>query len=96
VILRGGFDHQLFDRTADGLIESGTMRTSCAKGDLHAVPWRQVHKLDNLADHTLTLVVESPVVQHFSEAFYGDSGEPSAFYDFVGLHPRLVSEMGCL
>lgn len=69
VILRGGFDHQLFDRTADGLIESGSMRTSYAKGDSYAVPWQQVHKLDNLADHTLILVVESPVVRHFSEAF---------------------------
>jgi len=25
-----------------------------------------------------------------------DSGEPSVFYDFVELHPRLVSEMGSL
>jgi hypothetical protein len=48
-----------------------------------------VHKLSAVHDHTVTLVVESPVVRHFSEAFYDQTGQPSLVYDFVGLHARL-------
>ena len=78
-----------------------TMATTCsihsyAKGDSYRVEWNRVHKLDNLADHTLTLVVESPVARYFSEAFYNGSVEPSLFCDFVELHPRLAAEMASL
>ncbi len=96
MILHGGFEHHVFDRTPHNLVEAKTMRTSYAKGDAYTVEWNRVHKLDNLADHTLTLVVESPVARHFSEAFYNGSGEPSLFCDFVELHPRLAAEMASL
>jgi hypothetical protein len=93
VILNGGFVHRVFERTDDGLRELADERQSFMKGDAYMVPWQRVHRLDELADGTLTLVVESPIVRHFSEAFYGPSSSPSVFYDFVALHSRLVADM---
>jgi hypothetical protein len=58
--------------------------------------WERVHKLSGLLEGTVTLVVESPVVRHFSEAFYEDSGQPRLFYDFTELHSRLSAEMTSL
>jgi hypothetical protein len=57
------------------------------------VEWHNVHKLSDLRDNTVTLVVETPVVRNFSEAFLDGSGEPTIFYDFVGLHSRLSDAM---
>ena len=93
VLLRGGFMHHLFERVDGGLEEITAARRAYAAGDSYSLPWRQLHKLDALADHTVTLVVETPVVRNFSEAFYANSAEPIRFYDFVGLHSRLVAEM---
>lgn len=93
VILSGGFVHRVFERTSDGLRELADERRSFMKGDAYTVPWQRVHKLDELEDGTLTLVVESPIVRHFSEAFYDTSSSPSVFYDFVALHSRLVADM---
>jgi hypothetical protein len=92
VILRGGFVHHLFERVDGGLEELADERRSYTTGSAYAVAWQRLHMLDKLAEHTVTLVVESPVVRHFSEAFYGNSDEPSRFYDFVELHGRLVDQ----
>ena len=46
------------------------MRASSVKGDSYA---DRVQKLGNLADYPLTLVAESPVARHFSEAFSNGS-----------------------
>jgi len=96
VVLRGGFDHHFFERTRSGLMEQAGVRQSYVKGDAYVVEWQRVHKLDKLADHTVTLVIESPPVRHFSEAFYDESGQPNVFYDFVGLHSRLAAEIASL
>jgi hypothetical protein len=93
VILRGGFIHHLFARTENGLDELVRERRSFSRGDAYAVDWRRPHKLSGLDDHTVTLVVETPAVRHFSEAFYEKSGKPSLFYDFIELHARLSAEL---
>jgi hypothetical protein len=93
VLLSGGFAHHVFDRVDGGLEELTDERRSYRTGDSYTVPWQQLHKLGALADHTVTLVVETPVVRHFSEAFYSGSAEPVRFYDFVELHSRLITEM---
>ncbi len=61
----------------DGLLAE--ISEECQKysqGDVYSVNWHSVHKLSNMSDHTVTLVVESPVARHFSEAFYDESGRP--------------------
>jgi hypothetical protein len=93
VLLSGGFAHHVCDRVDGGLEELTDERRSYRTGDSYSVPWQQLHKLGALADHTVTLVVETPVVRHFSEAFYGGSAEPVRFYDFIELHSRLIAEM---
>jgi hypothetical protein len=93
VILRGGFVHHFFERTEGKLIELAQESRSYSRGDAYMLDWQRLHKLSALTDHTITLVVESPVVRNFSEAFYSESGQPNLFYDFVGLHSRLSAEM---
>jgi len=93
VILRGGFAHHYFERIGDRLIELTQESRLFSRGDVYMLDWKRLHKLSALSDHTVTLVVESPVVRHFSEAFYSESGRPSLFPDFVSLHPRLSAEM---
>ena len=93
VLLRGRFVHHLFERVDGGIEEVIAERQSYVTGDSYSVPWQRLHKLDALADHTVTMVIETPVVRNFSEAFYSDSAEPVRFYDFVELHSRLVAEM---
>jgi hypothetical protein len=93
VIVRGGLVHHSFEKVEGELVELAHERCPYSRGDSYTVGWQQVHKLSNLSDHTLTLVVESPIVRHFSEAFYGESDMPRLFYDFVGLHARLSEEM---
>lgn len=93
VIVRGGFLHHLFEQTDGELVELAHQRQSYSQGDAYTVDWQRLHKLSKVSDHTLTLVVESPVVRHFSEAFYSGSTTPNLFYDFVGLHARLAEEM---
>jgi hypothetical protein len=95
-ILQGGFVHHYFERTSKSVVELVQERRSYCRGDTYVVDWRRLHKLSGLSDHTVTLVVESPVVRHFSEAFYGDSSKPSLFYDFAGLHSRLSGEITSL
>jgi hypothetical protein len=96
VIMRGGFVHHAFERMDGGLVELTSKRHSYLRGDAYSVGWDQLHRLSDLTDHTLTLVVETPPVRNFSEAFYSESGTPERFYDFVGLHGRLTEEMTCL
>lgn len=92
LILHGGFHHHIFNVTESGLDESGTERQMLAAGDVYTLHWDRIHKLSSLLDKTITLVVESPTVRNFSEA-YDDSGSPQRFYDFAGLHPRLSQEL---
>ena len=96
VILRGGFAHHSYVRDANGLAELAEACKSYVQGDAYIIEWQQIHKLADVDDHTVTLVVESPVVRHFSEAFYDDSGQPNRFYDFVELHSSLLDEMAPL
>lgn len=96
VILYGGFVHHIFRRSADGLTEVVEERRSYARGDVYLVDWQRFHMLSELSDHTLTLVVESPLVRHFSEAFYGESRKPKLCYDFIELHSRLSQEMASI
>lgn len=93
VIVRGGFVHHSFARTHGEVIELPDERMSCSQGDAYTVDWARLHKLSELSDHTLTLVVESPVVRHFSEAFYDGSATPRLFYDFVALHASLSEDV---
>ncbi len=90
VILRGGFQHHSYDRTESDLAELPSARRRLSQGDVYAVQWGEIHKLSQLADCTLTLVVESPLVKHYSEAFYNDR-DPRIFKDFVGLHSQLIA-----
>jgi hypothetical protein len=83
-------------RDANGLAELAGACESYAQGDAYIIEWQQIHKLADVDDHTVTLVVESPVVRHFSEAFYDDSGQPNLFYDFVELHSSLLDEIAPL
>lgn len=96
VLLRGQFVHHFFE-TIDGvLVELPEKCESYSQGDVYSVDWHSVHKLSGLSDHTVTLVVESPVARHFSEAFYSESGAPSLCPDFVELHPNLLREFSYL
>ncbi len=63
------------------------MWRSYQRGDAYVVRHDEIHKLSDLCDGTITLVVESPLVRHFSEAFYG--GGAVRFYDFAGMHHLL-------
>lgn len=89
LIVAGGFDHHLFCRGGPELREARKPVRSFRAGDTYAVQWNEVHKLDNLRDRTLTIVVESPIVRHYSEAFYEGTGRPRRFYDFAGMHASL-------
>ncbi len=90
VVLRGGFEHRYFARDVAGLSEIESERRFYVTGEAYALEWQKLHMLSALRDHTLTLVVESPVVRNFSEAFYDVRSQPVLFHDFVGLHPRLA------
>jgi len=92
-ILQGGFVHHYFERTEQSVVELLRERRAYSQGDAYVVDWQRFHKLSDLSDNTVTLVVESPVARHYSEAFYGNSGRPSLFYDFVGLHSRLIGQI---
>lgn len=96
LIVLGGLVHHFFERTDNGLLELEKERQSYTPGNVYTLEWQRVHKLSGLIDGTVTLVVESPVVRHFSEAFYDESGQPRLFYDFTGLHSRLSEEMTSL
>lgn len=96
VILRGGFTHHYFRRDDNKVIELLEDRCRYSQGDVYSVEWCQVHSLSHVIDHTLTLVVETPAVRHYSEAYYDDSGDPKIFTDFVGLHPELAADLACL
>jgi len=93
VILKGVFVHHDFKRSGGVLTESVNSRQSYGQGDAYMVAWQQIHQLSDIHDQTFTLVVESPTVRHFSEAYYTESTEPRMFYDFVGLRPRLEDSM---
>ncbi len=96
LILNGQFKQHFFDVVAGELAETPGECTAYSPGDVYSINWCRVHKLSGLSDHTVTLVVESPVVRHFSEAFYGASGQPNSCPDFVALHPHLLDEVACL
>lgn len=89
LVVAGGFDHHVFARRGQELIELTKSRRSLTAGDTFVVHCDQVHKLSNLQDRTLTMVVESPVVRHYSEAFYESGNAPRRIYDFAGLHSSL-------
>jgi hypothetical protein len=93
LVVRGGFTHHYYKQTAEGLQELQHERTSYMQGDTYRVDWQEVHKLSNVLNHTVTLVVESPIARNFSEAFYTQSGEPSTFYDFIGMLSSLSAEI---
>jgi hypothetical protein len=94
VILRGGFTHRFFTSGDSGVAELVQERRSYSAGDVYMVEWMQLHRLSELVDPTVTLVVESPVVRHYSEAFYEGSHEPRICLDFVALHSRLAADVG--
>lgn len=89
LVLDGGFEHRLFERQDGKLSEAPARRQIFKPGDTYQVHYDEIHMLSGLCDHTLTLVVESPAVRHFSEAFYDCSGEPRRFYDFAAMYPSL-------
>lgn len=89
VVLCGGFEHRYFAHGEAGLSELESERRSYVAGEAYLVEWQKLHMLSGLHDQTLTLVVESPVVRNFSEAFFKGDAQPVLFHDFVGLHPRL-------
>lgn len=88
-VIAGGFDHHVFARKGEDLVEVLAERTKLDAGDAYLVHCDQVHKLSSLQERTLTVVVESPVVRHYSEAFYGETYPPRRIYDFVGMHSGL-------
>lgn len=92
-ILSGGFVHHYFERTGNVLSELIEERQRYTRGDVYVVEWQRVHKLSELMDRTVTLVIESPAVRYFSEAFYADPSGPRIFYDFVGLYTGLSREI---
>lgn len=96
LILSGQFKQHFFDLVAGELAETREECTAYSPGDVYSINWCRVHKLSDLSDRTVTLVVESPVVRHFSEAFYGASGQPNLCPDFVALHPHLLDEVAYL
>jgi hypothetical protein len=89
LVISGGFDHHIFHQHKLGLREQASSVRPFRAGDTYTVRWDEIHKLSNLLDHTLTLVIESPIVRHYSEAFYADADRPRRFYDFAGLHSSL-------
>lgn len=98
LIVRGGFLHHSFEQTDGKLVEVTSKQRSYLAGDTYSINWQQVHMLSRLEDRTLTLVIESPVVRHFSEAFYAGSDAagsdaPILFHDFAGLHTQLKEEV---
>jgi hypothetical protein len=93
LIVRGGFDHHLFERREGKLVELAQERQTYARHDAYMLEWHNIHKLSTLHEDTITLVVESPVVRHFSEAFYSETEGPRLVYDFTELHSRLSQEM---
>jgi hypothetical protein len=93
VVLRGRFRHHFFENLDGVVAEVPEKCQEYSQGDVYSVNWRRVHKLSDLSDHTVTLVVESPVARHFSEAFYDESGRPSICRDFVELHSHLLDEI---
>jgi hypothetical protein len=96
LIVRGGFTHHRYEQVGDGLSELPQECSKYTRGDAYFVDWRQVHRLSDVMDQTVTLVVESPVARHFSEAFYAESGEPSMFYDFIGMLSRLAADISSI
>jgi hypothetical protein len=90
LILNGQFKHHFFDLVSGVLVEAHQRCEAYSRGDVYSVDWRHVHKLSGLTDHTMTLVVETPLARHFSEAFYGPSGTPNLCPDFVALHRQLL------
>jgi hypothetical protein len=96
IILSGGFTHHYFQRTEGGLLELAEERCDYQAGDVYEVAWQKVHKLSELRDGTITLVIETPAVRHFSEAYYSVNDQPQRFFDFVGLHERLAEQVGSL
>jgi hypothetical protein len=93
ILLRGGFVHHDYAWSDEGLIEVIEARRRLSQGDAYSVSWSQIHRLSELIDGTLTLVVESPAVRHYSEAFYEDEAGPRRFLDFVELHSRLLADV---
>jgi hypothetical protein len=91
VILDGGFAHRVFERNGARLREVTEARRNYQRGDVYIVRHDEIHRLSDLCDGTMTLVVETPLVRHFSEAFYGENCDAVRFYDFVGRH-NLLSE----
>ncbi len=94
LIVHGGFRHHFYQRMQAGVAELVEAQRSYSPGDVYQVEWHEIHRLSALQDQTITLVVESPVVRHFSEAFYREDEEPTVFYDFVELHSRLSVAIG--
>jgi hypothetical protein len=93
LIVRGGFTHHRYRQTGSELLELPHECSKYGRGDTYLVDWRQVHRLSDVMNHTVTLVVETPAARHFSEAFYAESGEPSMFYDFAGMVSRFSAEI---
>jgi hypothetical protein len=90
LILSGQFKQHFFDVVAGRLTEIPDECAAHSRGDVYSIDWHRVHKLSGVSDRTVTLVVESPVARHFSEAFYSESARPSLCPDFVELHPHLL------
>ena len=89
LVISGGFDHHVFGRGRPSFKELDEPGSPLRVGDTYALQWDEVHKLSALLDRTLTLVIESPIVRHYSEAFYAGADRPRRFYDFAGLHSSL-------
>ena len=53
----------------------------------------EIHKIDNVEDGTLSLVIQGPAERHFSTVFGLSDGSMVRKYDLDALYPNLVAEL---
>lgn len=96
IILRGGFTHHRFQRQGEHLGEVLRQREVFRADKIYTLTYDEIHSLSDISDLTMTLVVESPVIRNYSEAFYDEAGKPKKFSDMVALYPSVMQTVDAL
>lgn len=79
MILRGGFTDVRYERRADSPSVAPRESHSMRSGDTMVFDAAEVHSLQDIDDETLSLVVQSRPIRHYSEVF--EDGEVRRYSD---------------
>jgi hypothetical protein len=87
LILTGGYTATTWQVAPDGPFEAGN--TIYSEADVMSLSSTEIHSLRDILPNTRTLVVEGPLIKHYSTAYYPGGCQSRRFPDFTARWPDL-------